>query len=355
MLKLPAPPFEHLLRLSDGTGLFEHATGAAPEREHGYCTDDVARGLVVVLREPDPPEELRRLEAVYFAFLARAALPDGRFHNRLSATPERRFLDEVGSDDSIGRALWALGTAVHRGTSPGLRSHALGLFDRSAGFRSPSPRANAAAVLGAVEVLELHPLHRQAWELLEHATARLGAVAPSADWPWPEARLAYENARLPEARIAAGAALGDRRLLAEGLVLLDWLVETETRDDHFSFTPAGGWALGDSRPAFDQQPVEAGAMADACARAFDVTGEQRWADACLRAASWFVGANDIAVPLYDADTRGCGDGLGAAGPSGNEGAESTLALISALQQARRAQAVRSAARSAAVSTVAAPT
>jgi hypothetical protein len=310
---------------------------------------------VVVLREPDPSEELRRLEAVYFAFLVRAALPDGRFHNRLSAAPERRFLDDVGSDDSIGRALWAVGTAAHRGTWPGLRRRALGQFDRSAGFRSSSPRASAAAVLGAVEVLELYPLHRQAWQLLEHATARLGTVSPSADWPWPEARLAYENARIPEARIAAGAALGDRQLVAEGLALLDWLVKTETRDDHFSFTPQSGWTLGEPRPRYDQQPIEAGAMADACARAFDVAGEQRWADACLRAASWFVGANDLGALLYDAATGGCRDGLGAAGPSGNQGAESTLALISALQQARRVQAARSAASSDAVPTVAAPT
>ena len=353
---LPDPPFEHLRRLCDGVGVFEHARGAEPAREHGYCTDDVARALVLVLREPDPPEELRRLEYVCFTFLVRAALPDGRFHNRLSAAPELRFLDEAGSDDSIGRALWALGAAARNGTSPGLRQHALARFERSAGFRSPSPRANAAAALGAVEVLGLDPANGPARRLLERAAGRLGEIAPSSAWPWPEARLAYENARLAEARIAAGVALPDRRLLDEGLALLGWLVATETRGDRFSFTPRSGWARGEPRPGFDQQPIEAGAMGDACARAFDATGEERWAEACVRAARWFLGENDAGAGLYDEETGGCRDGLGAGGANPNEGAESTLALIGALQQARRVQAAaRSAASSGAASTVAAPT
>lgn len=355
-MRIPDPPFEHLRRLSDQVGVFEHAQGAEAAQEHGYCTDDVARALVLVLREPNPPEELRKLEAVYFTFLVRAALPGGRFHNRLSPPPEPRFVDEVGSDDSNGRALWALGVAARAGTSPGLRRHALTLFERSAGFSSRSPRANAAAALGAVEVLGLDPANVSARELLGRAASRLGAVERSAAWPWPEARLAYENARLPEARIAAGVALGDRPLLEEGLALLDWLAETETSGGRFSFTPHGGWALGEPRPGFDQQPIEAGAMADACARAFDATGDPRWADVCVRAAAWFLGANDLGAALYDETTGGCRDGLGAAGPNRNEGAESTLALISALQQARRVQAAaRSAASNGAASTVAAPT
>jgi len=354
-MTLPGPPFEHLGRLTDSVGLVEHASGADPLRVHGYCTDDVARALVVVLREPDPGEQLRRLEALYFTFLVRAALPDGRFHNRLSAAPECLFLDESGGDDTVGRAVWALGAAARRGTSPGLRRQALRRFERCAVFESPFPRANAAAALGAAEVLELDHDHRPARALAERLAERLRGPAGTDDWPWPEPRLAYENARITEAQIALGDALPDARLTENGLALLDWLVAIETNDGHFSFTPAAGWTAGEPRPAFDQQPIEAGAMADACARAYEVTGEARWADACVRAAGWFLGANDAAVPLYDPVTGGCRDGLGARGASANEGAESTLALVSALQQARRVQTARSAPRRDSASTVAAPT
>lgn len=328
---------------------------ATPARQHGYCTDDVARALVVVLREPSLPAALGHLEATYLRFLERARLPDGRFHNRLAAGPRPRWNDDVGSDDTIGRALWAAGTAAARATTPALRRRALAVFEAAASFRSPSPRANAAAILGAVEVEQRHGANEAAQMLLARGAARLGSVASLPSWPWPEARLAYENARLPEARIAVGAALGDERLLREGIELLGWLVEVETRDGHFSFTPPQGWRPGEPRPAFDQQPVEAGAMADACARAFDVTGEPYWARECARAAEWFLGRNDIGAQLYDPATGGCRDGLGAAGCNENEGAESTVALISALQQARRVQAARNAVSSSAVSTSAAPT
>ena len=336
--------------------MFEHALHARPRLEHGYCTDDVARALLVVMREPSRTPELERLGATCLSFLVRAQLPDGRFHNRLSATPERRWLDEVGSDDSNGRALWGLGTAVALATTQEMRRRALSCFEAGAGLSSPWPRTNAYAVLGAVEALAAHPRRARARKLLETAAARLGSVQPDPDWPWPEARLAYDNARLAEARIAAGVALRDQGLVGEGVRLLDWLVDVETRGDRFSFTPIGGWALGEPRPGFDQQPIEAGSMADACARAFDATGEPRWADAALRAAAWFLGENDAAVPLLDPATGGCRDGLGPEGCNGNQGAESTLALIAALQQARRLQAAaRSALTASAASTLAAPT
>jgi hypothetical protein len=217
------------------------------------------------------------------------------------------------------------------------------------------PRSNAYAVLGAVEVLGARPRGAAARSLLEVAVPRLGSLSADPAWPWPEARLAYDNARLAEARIAAGAALDDQTLLDEGLRLLDWVVAEETCGDHFSFTPVGGRGPWDPSPAFDQQPIEAAAMADACARAFDATHEERWAAACERAAEWFVGVNDVSIPLLDPVTGGCSDGLEAAGCNCNQGAESTLAMISALQRARGLQAARSAASSSAVLTLAAPT
>jgi hypothetical protein len=264
-------------------------------------------------------------------------------------------LDEVGSDDSNGRALWALGMAARHAPTAPLRRRALTSFQAGVGLNSRSPRTNAYAVLGAIEALTARPGEAGAASLLEVASSRLGGLSADPGWPWPEPRLAYDNARLAEARIAAGVTLADQGLLDEGLRLLDWLVEIETCGDHFSFTPVGGRGEGEPQPAFDQQPIEAGAMSDACARAFDATGEERWAAACRRAAAWFVGANDVGVPLLDPATGGCRDGLEADGLNANQGAESTLAMIGALQQARRLQAARSAASRADSVTLAAPT
>jgi len=352
---IPAPRFEHLLDLSDGAGVFEHAKGTVVRREHGYCTDDVARALVVLMREPERPPRLERLAETCLSFLERAQLPDGRFHNRRSTAGE--WLDAVGPDDATGRALWAAGAAAAAATTREQRARARRLLEAGAGFRSQWPRANAFAVLGAVALLAAAPARPAGAHILLGATAAgLGRVSRDRAWPWPEPRLTYANPTLAEARIAAGVELGDDQLLAEGLELLDWLVEVETRGDHFSFTPVDGWARGEARPGFDQQPVEAGAMADACARAFDATGDAMWVDRALLAARWFLGRNDVGVPLLDSRTGGCRDGLERDGVNENEGAESTIASISAMQQARRVQAAaRRAPISGAASTSAAPT
>jgi hypothetical protein len=201
-----------------------------------------------------------------------------------------------------------------------------------------------------------HPGHDQAEELFLRTHPRLGRLSLEPGWPWPEPRLAYDNARLAEARIAAGVAFARPELLDDGLLLLEWLIGIERTGDHFSFAPTGGFGPGDPRPGFDQQPIEAGAMADACARAFLATGERRYAELAELAANWFFGLNDAGVALYDPITGGCCDGLEHAGRNENQGAESTLALISALQSVREAYAAaRSARSSSAVSTYAAPT
>lgn len=354
-VELPEVSFAHLLHLSDGVGIVEHADGTAPRLECGYCTDDVARALVALMREPRRSAELEALAERCLCFLEEARLPDGRFHNRRSVGGS--WEDEVGSDDAVGRALWALGVTAALASTSEQRRRARALFESASGFRTRSPRANAYAVLGAVEVLaipaERPPTH--AYALLEDAADGLGVVSGDPGWPWPEQRLAYANARLAEARIAAGAAIDDELLLNEGIELLAWLVSVERRGDHFSFTPCAGWAPGEARPAFDQQPIEAAAMVDACARAFDVTGEPEWRDAALQAAAWFLGRNDRGVPLLDRSSGGCRDALTPHGTNANEGAESTIASITALQQARRLQAARrSADRTSASSTAAAP-
>jgi hypothetical protein len=330
---VPAVPFDHLLRLSDGTGLFEHALLTVPRREHGYCLDDVARGLVVVSREPFPPPEVAALRDRYLRFVIAAQTPDGTVHNRLG--PDGRWLDRPGLDDCWGRSLWGLGTAAARDPAGEHAGRALLHFRVGAGRRSPWPRAMAFAALGAAEVLRVRPGHPAALDLLAAAAATVGRPVPDDAWPWPEPRLSYANAVLAEALLAAGRGLGDGRLLDDGLRLLGWLLDTETRDGHLSVTPVGGWARGEPRPGFDQQPIEVAALADACARAVELTGDRRWQDGLDRAVAWFLGDNDARTPLHDPASGGGCDGLHPYGRNENQGAESTLALIATLQHAHR--------------------
>ena len=329
---LPNPSFAHLQRLSDDTGLLEHAHLLTPRRGHGYTTDDVARGLIAVCREPAPGPALIRLAETYLAFLEHARRPDGAFHNRLSY--DRRWGDVIGSGDSHGRALWALGVAAASAPEPWLRESAAAAFRMSRPPTGEWFRPPAFALLGAAAVLSTDPLDEGAAAMAKECADRLPRPLEGS-WPWPEPRLAYENARIPEGLLAAGVALDDPTAVADGLELLEWLVQTEMRGGHFSFAPVGGWAPGEPRPGFDQQPVEAAAVADACARAWEITADPVWADRVLLAAGWLMGDNDSGTPLYDAIQGTCSDGLTPDGVSANAGAESTLSAISVLQQARR--------------------
>ena len=186
----------------------------------------------------------------------------------------------------------------------------------------------------------MHPDHEVARGLLAdaaHLIDPLGTPAgwPSPEWHWTEDRLRYANAVLPETLLAAGDLLGEPRWVARGLDMLEWLLGIETGGDHLSVTPAHGWSLGEPRPGFDQQPIEVAALADACARAHDLTGDPRWADATLQCAAWFEGSNDIGIAMIDPVSGGGYDGLEADGRNENQGAESTLAMLSTLQQAGR--------------------
>lgn len=327
-LEIPAPTYTHLRRLTDAGGVYEHAEGAVPRREHGYCLDDVARALVVVCREPAAPE-LDDLREQYLTFVLAAQEPDGRFHNRRR---ELNLPDAASVEDCWGRALWGLGTAVAR--VPHLRERALAGFDAGSALRSPHRRAMAYAALGASEVLAVLPGHAGARTLMTEVAIVVGRPAGDKAWPWPEPRLSYANAVLPEALLAAGSALDSPSLKVDGLRLLSWLLDGQTRDGHLSVVPAGGRGPGEAGPGFDQQPIEVAALADACARAHRVAGRQRWADGSALAAAWFLGRNDSGTPMLDPTTGGGFDGLEPAGRNENQGAESTLALLSTLQQAR---------------------
>lgn len=328
--RLPQPSFAHLRRLTDGIGVWEHARGSTPRREHGFCTDDNARALVVVSRQESSSRDLVDLAATYLEFVVAARTADGRFHNRRRA--DGTWADTVGSDDSQGRAWWALGTVARLGPTPAMRRTGVDAFATSSTFESPHLRSNAYAALGAAEMIAAHPGHAAATALLER-TAGVIADAAATTIPWPETRLTYDNARLPEALLAAGAALGDRRLVSIGLRLLEWLVGVESNGNEFSFTPDSGWGPGELRPGFDQQPIEAASMADACFRAWSITGDPTWRTRAIDASRWLLGHNDTGMALYDPATGSTGDGLMEHSVNENRGAESTIAGIAALQVA----------------------
>ena len=332
-MRAPTVVFDHLQRMTDQRGTFEHALWSEPRPEHGYCTDDMARVLVVAARQPDSAGAVNGLARTAVQFLNDAQSFGGKCRNRMNRNGQ--WTDEPAAEDAWGRCLWGLGTAAAHGEVSLIRRLAVIQFDRSAGVRSPWPRTMAFAALGAAELLSVQPGHRAARALItDYAT---GVAGPNSDrtWPWPEARLAYANAVLPEAMIAAGVALEDNALRQRGLDLLAWLVDYETVDGHLSPTPAGGRGPGDARPGFDQQPIEVSTIADACARAVGADSSAIWPDSIRAAAAWFDGANDAGLPMWDPQTGGGFDGLHADGVNRNQGAESTLAVISTMQQARR--------------------
>lgn len=331
-----APSFAHIAAMTDGYGTFEHASHAVPRREHGYCTDDVARLLVVATREPDPSTLVRQLARGALRFVADAQGVTGRSRNRRDVGG--RWHGRRTVEDCWGRSLWGLGTAAVHGDGR-LATDALAVFEHGTGQRSPHPRAMAFAALGAAAVASVYPAHPQARALLHDAAEVIDARGTGSGWPWPEPRLTYANAALPDALLAAGAALDRPALVERGLELLGWLLDRETTDGHLSVTPAGGAGPHDRGPGYDQQPIEVATLADACARAVGLTGADRWAEGVRMAAAWFDGDNDSGAVMWDSFTGGGYDGLEATGPNENQGAESTLALISTLQQARAIDAL----------------
>ena len=327
---LPGLNFSHLRDLTHEHGLWEHADHARPRPYHGFCTDDNARALVVTTRAP--VGDVTDLAAIYLRFVLEARNADGTFHTRRDATGS--WVDVVGSDDSQGRAWWGLGASSARAPHRWMQEAALAEFESCTTFESPHLRANAYAALGAAEVIAAQVDLPPVVDLLDRTSAII-ARAARATIPWPEARLTYDNARIPEALMAAGLALGDERRTVMGIRLLEWLTTTESRGDRFSFTPVGGRKPGDRDETFDQQPIEAWAMADACGRAYTSTGDPRWRELAMRAVRWLLGDNDSGAVLYRESTGATFDGLTPSGVNLNQGAESTLSGLGTLQVAAR--------------------
>jgi hypothetical protein len=318
--------------MTDAHGTFEHARYREPRPEHGYCTDDMARVLVVTTREQGGAPAIRHLAVLSLRFLLEALEPQGKCRNRMNRFGQ--WEDAPALNDCWGRCIWGLGTAASQSEDDEIRHRATRGLEQAMRSRSPWPRAMAFAVLGAADLLSVQPDDGSARALLIDAADVMKRPRWRATWPWPEQRLTYANATLPEAMIAAGSALERPLLVKRGLDLLEWLLNRQTARGHLSVTPAGGSDGQDRGPGFDQQPIEVAALADACARAYRIDGNRQWIDGINASANWFLGDNDGSRVMWDPGTGGAFDGLEIAGVNHNQGAESTLALLSTLQHAR---------------------
>jgi hypothetical protein len=332
-----APPisYRHLFALTDDTGILQHAKYTVPDREHGYCTDDNARALIVACRGlahgPDP--ELERRLPIYLSFLMHAFnRPYGRFRNFM--TFDRKWTEEVGSEDSHGRAIWALGVAGVSAPLPSQRELAVRMLEESlpALDSLSSPRAWAYAILGLDHYLGCRRNDFAAYRLMTVLAERLyGQFACNAGegWPWCEDSLTYSNAKLPYALMLAGVRLRDEEMCSVAVQALAWLITEQTaQGGHLSLIGNDGWYVrGGERARFDQQPLDAMGLTLACASAHGILGDELWRQRAMTAFGWFLGGNDIGIPLYDPASGGCCDGLHSYGVNANQGAESTLAWL----------------------------
>lgn len=348
--ELPETDLSHLRLMTDDTGVLQHAVFNIPHRAEGYCVDDNARALLAMtyIEDAGTTEDtwvVRSLVSTYLAFVSAAFNAEqGRFRNFL--TYGRRWTEECGSDDSHGRAIWAIGAVVGRSSEPGRLSLCRSLFHEALPVveHLTSPRAWAFTLLGIDEYLrafqgDTHIEHVR--QVLARRLLELFRQSSSAEWPWFEDRVTYCNARLPHALIASGARMGDEEMVAAGLQSLGWLASIqESKEGYFSPVGSNGFFVrGKTRAWFDQQPVEASGMVSACLEAGRVTLDARWGACAERAFNWFLGQNELQQSLYDPATGGCRDGLHPDRVNENQGAESTLSFLLALGEMRLADRV----------------
>ena len=340
---LPEINIQHLRTLTDDTGILQHAIYAVPDRTHGYCTDDNARALLAAVLYYDwsKDEAILPYVNVYLSFLHHAFNRDEkRFRNFLSY--DRHWLEEVGSEDVHGRSIWALGLAVSHATHDAMLSFASRLFASAVETVGAlrSPRAWAFSIVGIHAYLERFGGDTSARRIRAELAGRLFELFrenSSEDWPWCEDVVTYDNAKLPHALILSGQWLPDPEMLAQGIKSLEWLYTQQvSANDTISLIGNQGWMKrSGARARFDQQPVDAQALVEACLEAFRYTRDSIWRDRAHVCLGWFLGHNDTQSMLYDFSTGGCRDGLQPYGPNLNQGAESTLTCLIALLIERR--------------------
>jgi glycosyltransferase involved in cell wall biosynthesis len=344
--QLPEMKLDHLFRLSDSTGIFQHASFTVPNFAEGYCTDDNARALVLALmlkRLGHGSPRIGERAATYAAFLNHAFDRERRrFRNFMSF--ERRWLEKAGSEDCHGHALWALGLCVAQAGHSSFQMLAAQLFEQALPSATDftSPRAWAFTLIGIDEYLRRLSGDRRVTQFRELLTAKLVQRyndAATEDWHWFEDTVSYANAKLPHAMILSGRCMNSAATLELGLKTLRWLMKIQTSEAG-SFRPIGSngfYPRGKERALFDQQPIEAQATVSACIEAYQSTNDAFWIAEARRAFEWFLGRNDLGLALYDATTGGCRDGLHMDRLSQNQGAESTLAFLLSLAEMQALQ------------------
>jgi glycosyltransferase involved in cell wall biosynthesis len=337
--ELPDIKLDHLKAFTDDTGILQHANHTIPDRTHGYCTDDNARALLVAAMGQKYLSTnglgFDCLSGHYLGFLLYAYNEkNGRFRNFM--TYSREWMEEIGSEDAHGRALWSLGKAVAFLDDPGHLAMTTTLFKKALraveNFRSP--RAISFSLVGLNAYLRKFSGDSDVRRIRKIFANRLFDQFKNNgtnDWPWLENALNYANGKLPHALVLSGQQMQRNDMIDMGLRSLKWLLAIQTEDKHFVPIGSNGWyEKGGSRARFDQQPVEANAMIEACVEAFNVTRDQTWFENAVMCFNWFLGHNDLNMPLYDPKTGGCRDGLMADGINQNEGAESSLAWLLSL-------------------------
>ena len=334
-IEVPEPAIDHLIRLTDDTGLFQHAKFTIPHRAHGYCTDDNARGAIAMIKYyaqyPDP-QALRLLD-IYLSFLMNAQNLDGSYRNFLHF--DRRWSPDESAHDGLGRTLWALGSIMANPPSPAYLSVVKDYFDRSVSHvQGQAPRGIAYCILGMCDYLKQFPGASDIKRELELAADNLAEqyqASRSPGWDWFEDILTYDNAIMPYALFAAALTLGNDRYAEVGLKTADFLLENTFDEDHFSFIGCRGWYERDgTRAIFDQQPVDAASTVMMLRAAYEVTRDSKFLRLQRTAFDWFLGTNDLRIPLYDFRTKGCSDGLMPGGVNGNQGAESMVSFLLSL-------------------------
>jgi glycosyltransferase involved in cell wall biosynthesis len=346
---LPPLRLNHLTRMTDDTGMLQHAVFSVPNYHEGYSTDDNARALIVsILAESGAmnAEIPKALASRYLAFLWLAFnAANGRFRNFLSY--DREWQEPQGSEDSHGRALWSLGIAIHLTGDDNLRGLAGRLFELAvpAALNFTSPRAWAFSLFGIQGYLDRFPGDRSAQkhrDLLAGKLLEIYEITRTSSWNWFEEELAYSNARLSQALLLAGSRTSNERWLTAGLESLTWLEKQQRCTVSGHFVPIGSqgfYSKTGGRARFDQQPLEATATVSACLQAYRATGKEVWHTRAWTAFNWFLGDNDLNIALYDASTGGCRDGLHADRANQNQGAESTLSFLMALLEMQQFKVV----------------
>ena len=338
---LPEINLDHLRRLTDDTGILQHATFTVPNRLHGYCIDDNTRALIAVMMAQKlmpNDKSLYELCILYLSFVQNAYNEkNGRFRNFMGF--DRQWLEDVGSEDSHGRTLWGLGVAVALGKDEGQIAPALNIFKNALKIVETFPATTARS--WAFALVGIHAYLRRFSGDTEVKTTRavlaeklyeLFKKNAKNNWPWLENTVTYANAKLPHALLLSGHWMQRGEMVEMGLKALDWLVKIQTDEEGY-FVPVGsnGWyTRGKAKAVFDQQPIEAHTMIEACIEAHNITREQKWLDAMNQCFNWFIGQNNLKVSVYNFSTGGCRDGLRPNGTNENQGAESTLAWLLSL-------------------------